>query len=76
MRRVRVTRLVARAFGWVFVAVIAAHGVEAVQNATKAASHHDWVRVGVQSTIAFVVAALVIGVVVFAIREPRRARER
>ncbi len=64
-------RLVARAFGWVFLLVIAIHGEEAAHNAVRAVSAGDWARVGEQSAIAIVVAALVIGCVVFAIRAAR-----
>jgi len=70
----QVARNVARAFGWVFVAVLAFHAVRGASQAQRAASDGNWAHAAELIAIALVATALVIGSLVLAIRSARTRR--
>jgi hypothetical protein len=71
---VRATRLVARAIGWLFVAVIGYHAVLAVIEAAQAANDSHWLHAVGLTAIAVVAAAIVIAAIVAAARSFTRSR--
>jgi hypothetical protein len=71
---VRVTRLVARAIGWLFVAAIAYHAVLAVTEAVHAGDDGHWAHATGLMAIAIVATAIVVVAVIGAARSSTRTR--
>jgi hypothetical protein len=67
-------RNVARAIGWLFVALIGIHAVRAASQAERAASDGNWMHAAELIAIALVATAIVIAALVGAVRSARARR--
>ena len=63
---------IARAVGWLFVAVIGYHAVLAAFDAVDAGGDRSWPRVVGYSAIAFGATVLVVGAIAHEVRSARR----
>ena len=70
----RVVRIVARAVGWTFVALIAYHGVVAAVDAVEAGADGNWWYAAELAAIARAATLLVSAAVVAALRAFTRTR--
>ena len=70
----RVARKVARAIGWLFVALIGYHAVSAWEQATRAASSRRWGHATELASIALVATFVVVAAIAVGVRSTRSRR--